>query len=250
MAEKLVTHSDEVAWTGRAADAMRQRVRDRASRLREVANAHDTAAASLEKHLAECDRLTESIADIERRASSLVADARSRIARVQASGSDDDAAADADPGGPGPRRLLRTASRSQGLAARRAPGALNHGDHRPRHPTHRTRLRARRPPPSAAPDPAELRLAAREGRWRAASVRDDRAHDHARSRTASARRAAAPRRRRTSLRSRRCTSRPARSSAGGCWSTGISRPAWPAPSACSRHPTSPSTSTSSSRACR
>ena len=90
LAEKLVTHSDEVAWTGRAADAMRQRVRDRASRLREVANAHDTAAASLEKHLAECDRLTESIADIERRASSLVADARSRIARVQASGSDDD----------------------------------------------------------------------------------------------------------------------------------------------------------------
>ena len=90
MAEKLATHSDEVAWTGRAADAMRQRARDRASQLREVANAHDTAAASLEKHLAECDRLTESIAGLERRASSLVADARSRIARVQASGSDDD----------------------------------------------------------------------------------------------------------------------------------------------------------------
>ena len=39
---------------------------------------------------AECDRLTESIAGLERRASSLVADARSRIARVQASDSDDD----------------------------------------------------------------------------------------------------------------------------------------------------------------
>ena len=94
MAEQLVTHSDEVAqaggWTGRAADAMRQRVRDRAAYLRETANAHDAAAASLEKHRAECDRLTESIAGIERRASSLVADARTRIARAQASGSEDD----------------------------------------------------------------------------------------------------------------------------------------------------------------
>ena len=93
MAEQLVTHSDEVAWTGRAADAMRQRVRDRATHLRDAANAHDAAAASLEKHLAECDRLTESIAGIERRASSLVADARTRIARVEASGSDHDGAA-------------------------------------------------------------------------------------------------------------------------------------------------------------
>jgi hypothetical protein len=88
MAEQLVTRGDEVAWTGRAADAMRQRVRDRATHLRDAANAHDAAAASLEKHLAECDRLTESIAGIERRAASLVADARTRIARVQAAGSD------------------------------------------------------------------------------------------------------------------------------------------------------------------
>jgi hypothetical protein len=88
MAEQLLTHSDEVAqvnvWTGRAADAMRQRVRERAAHLRDAANAHDTAAASLERHLGECDRLAESIAGIERRASSLVADARTRIARVQA----------------------------------------------------------------------------------------------------------------------------------------------------------------------
>ncbi len=89
MAEQLVNHSDEVAqahvWSGRAADAMRERVRDRASHLREAANAHDSAAASLEKHLAECDRLGESITGIERRASSLVADARTRIARIEAS---------------------------------------------------------------------------------------------------------------------------------------------------------------------
>jgi uncharacterized protein YukE len=93
MAEQLVTRSDEVAqesgWTGRAADAMRDRVRERAAHLREAANAHDVAAASLEKHLGECDRLTESIAGLERRASSLVADARTRVARLQSPGDDD-----------------------------------------------------------------------------------------------------------------------------------------------------------------
>jgi hypothetical protein len=90
MAEKLVRHSDEVDWSGRAADAMRQRVRERASHLREVANAHDTAAASLDRHVGECDRLAESIIGIERRASALAADARTRIARVQATSSDTD----------------------------------------------------------------------------------------------------------------------------------------------------------------
>ena len=74
MAEQLVTRSDEVAWSGRAADAMRERVRDRAAHLREAAYAHDTAAAGLEKHLAECDRLVEAIAGIERRAASLLED--------------------------------------------------------------------------------------------------------------------------------------------------------------------------------
>ena len=87
MAEQLVDHSDDVVsangWSGRAADAMRERVRDRAAHLREAANAHDAAAASLEKHVAECDRLGESISGIERRASSLVADARTRIARAE-----------------------------------------------------------------------------------------------------------------------------------------------------------------------
>jgi hypothetical protein len=89
MAEQLVTRSDEVVWTGRAADAMRHRVRERAAHLRDAANAHDVAAASLERHLGECDRLTESIAGIERRASSLVAEARTRVTRLQ--GSPDDA---------------------------------------------------------------------------------------------------------------------------------------------------------------
>lgn len=93
LAEQLVTRSDEVAqesgWTGRAADTMRDRVRERAAHLRDAANAHDVAAASLEKHLGECDRLAESIAGLERRASSLVADARTRVARLQRPGDDD-----------------------------------------------------------------------------------------------------------------------------------------------------------------
>jgi chromosome segregation ATPase len=89
MAEQLVTRGEEVVWTGRAADAMRDRVRERAAHLRDAANAHDDAAASLEKHLGECERLTESIAGVERRASSLVADARTRLARLQSSPDDD-----------------------------------------------------------------------------------------------------------------------------------------------------------------
>ena len=90
MADMLVSHSDEIDWTGRAADAMRERVRDRAAHLREAANAHDAAASSLERHLVECDRLAECIAGIERRASSLIADARNRVARVHAANKDSD----------------------------------------------------------------------------------------------------------------------------------------------------------------
>jgi len=82
MAEQLVARSDEIAWTGRAADAMRNRVRDRATHLRETARAHDTAADSLTRHLTECDRLVEAIAGIERRASSLVAEDRALAAFV------------------------------------------------------------------------------------------------------------------------------------------------------------------------
>jgi chromosome segregation ATPase len=82
MAEQLVSHSDDVDWTGRAADAMRERIRNRATHLREAANAHDAAADSLTQHLAECDRLTEAIAGVQRRAESLSADARTRVARL------------------------------------------------------------------------------------------------------------------------------------------------------------------------
>ena len=75
-ADRLVAQTHGVPWTGRAADALRERVRERATRLREVAAAHDTAADSLERHLLEVDATKESIADAERRAAALVADDR------------------------------------------------------------------------------------------------------------------------------------------------------------------------------
>ena len=74
MADRLVAQLDSLSWTGRAAVDMRARVQDRAAQLRECASAHDDAAESLERHLAEVDRLKDSISDIERRAGSLVAD--------------------------------------------------------------------------------------------------------------------------------------------------------------------------------
>ena len=70
-ADQLVAQTESLGWTGRAADAMRERVRDRAARLREAAAHHDTAADSLERHLHEVDRLKDAIADTERRATRL-----------------------------------------------------------------------------------------------------------------------------------------------------------------------------------
>ena len=74
LADRLVAQVDSLDWTGRAAVTMRARVQDRAAQLRECASAHDDAAESLERHLAEVDRLKDSISGIERRAGSLVAD--------------------------------------------------------------------------------------------------------------------------------------------------------------------------------
>jgi hypothetical protein len=67
-ADRLVARSEAVPWRGRAADAMRHRVKERAGHLRAAAHAHDTAAESLERHLVEVDRLKDAVADAERRA--------------------------------------------------------------------------------------------------------------------------------------------------------------------------------------
>ena len=74
MAEQLVAHAESVTWAGRAGDAMRERVRDRASRLREAADRHDAAADSLDDHLQLVDELKDSIAEVERRATALLDD--------------------------------------------------------------------------------------------------------------------------------------------------------------------------------
>lgn len=83
MADRLVAQLDVITWQGRAAADLRSRIHDRAAHLRECASQHDSAADSLERHVHEIDRSKESILQIERRAGSVVADARTRIARLR-----------------------------------------------------------------------------------------------------------------------------------------------------------------------
>jgi chromosome segregation ATPase len=88
MADRLVAQAESVPWHGRAAEAMRSRIKDRASHLREAASFHDTAAESLDKHVHEVDRLQEAISTIERKTATLTADARTRAAAMEADGRD------------------------------------------------------------------------------------------------------------------------------------------------------------------
>jgi ABC-type transporter Mla subunit MlaD len=97
MADQLVAQTEGLAWTGRAADAMRERIRDRAANLRGVAGAHDTAADSLERHLHEVDVLKDQIADTERKADKLMSDARTRVARVDSADDPEDVRRAPDP---------------------------------------------------------------------------------------------------------------------------------------------------------
>lgn len=100
LADQLVAQTENLGWTGRAAESMRLRVRERAAHLRGAAGEHDTAADSLERHVQEVGRLQDAIADRERKATSLVTEARTRVARVEAANEGADPAvrrvADAD----------------------------------------------------------------------------------------------------------------------------------------------------------
>lgn len=94
MADRLVAQAESVPWHGRAAEAMRTRIKERASHLREAASFHDTAAESLDKHVHEVDRLQEAISTLERKTDTLTADARTRTAALETEGgspSDEDA---------------------------------------------------------------------------------------------------------------------------------------------------------------
>ncbi|GAA5142463.1 hypothetical protein GCM10023340_05980 [Nocardioides marinquilinus] len=84
MADQLVARTETTGWTGRAADSMRLRVAERATHLRSAAAAHETAADTLDKHVGEVVTQQDAIADVERRATTMVADARSRIAAIEA----------------------------------------------------------------------------------------------------------------------------------------------------------------------
>lgn len=83
LADQLVGRTEATGWTGRAADSMRVRVTERATHLRGAAAQHETAADSLEKHLLQVEAEQEAIAGVERRATELVAEARTRLADVR-----------------------------------------------------------------------------------------------------------------------------------------------------------------------
>ncbi|MBS43639.1 MAG: hypothetical protein CMH83_10860 [Nocardioides sp.] len=94
LADRLVSQVDALGWTGRAAESLRLRVADRASGLRDAAGRHERSADSLRTHAQEVERVSDRIAELERRAEALVADARTRRARVGATHGGGSAGAD------------------------------------------------------------------------------------------------------------------------------------------------------------
>lgn len=74
LADQLVAQVEAVSWPGRAGDSMRERIRDRATKLREAAARHDRAADTLDTHVQLVDGLKDSIAETERRATALLDD--------------------------------------------------------------------------------------------------------------------------------------------------------------------------------
>ena len=78
-ADQLVARTDAAGWLGRAGDALRSRVRERALALRRAAALHDDAADALDRHASEVDRLQRLIEELERRVHRLVEAARDRL---------------------------------------------------------------------------------------------------------------------------------------------------------------------------
>ncbi|WP_051247838.1 WXG100 family type VII secretion target [Nocardioides halotolerans] len=84
-ASSLLAQADAVPWEGLAADAMRARVRGQVAGLHRSAELADDAAAALDRHADEVDRLKDLIAAVERKVMALVAGARDRLAGLVAS---------------------------------------------------------------------------------------------------------------------------------------------------------------------
>ena len=106
LAARLVSQAEAVPWHGKAAEAMRERIRERASHLRAAAAQHDTAAESLAAHLVEVDRLKESIDLRRRKATTLVEDACTRTSEGAAGDGADEALLTFDPPPAGHRDWL------------------------------------------------------------------------------------------------------------------------------------------------
>ena len=84
LASRLVSQAEAAPWHGKAADAMRERIKERADHLRVAAAHHESAAESLARHLAEVDSLKEAIDIRSHKATSLVEDARTRASEAGA----------------------------------------------------------------------------------------------------------------------------------------------------------------------
>jgi len=82
LADSLVAQSESVPWGGRAAEAMRNRIKERASHLRAAADQHEVAADALARHVGQVDEVKDAIEAREHRAVSLVEEARTRAARA------------------------------------------------------------------------------------------------------------------------------------------------------------------------
>ena len=86
-ADRLVSQAESVPWRGRAAEAMRVRIKERANQLRVAAAHHETAADSLGRHVTEVDTRKEAIEGIQQKATSLTQDAAARNAALEAADS-------------------------------------------------------------------------------------------------------------------------------------------------------------------
>ncbi len=84
LADELVARVDGLGWTGRAAEAMRERVTERAHHLRAAADRHVAAADALADHAEAVDAGKDEIAATQARVAALVADAEGRIAAIEA----------------------------------------------------------------------------------------------------------------------------------------------------------------------
>lgn len=80
LADRMAAGAESIEWTGRAAEDLRLRMQDRASHLRESAALHETAGDALGRHAVAVGDLSEAISRIERKATTIIGDARARKA--------------------------------------------------------------------------------------------------------------------------------------------------------------------------